>query len=50
MTRNALFEEIRDGAMKLSPVQMHSEAFLFMIDCTVKGLVGQDTIKKTKEE
>jgi hypothetical protein len=45
-----MFEEIRDSAMKVSSVQLHSEAFLFMIDCTVKLLIGQDTIKKTKEE
>jgi hypothetical protein len=49
MTHDAMLEEIRDRA-KASPVPLHSEAFLFMIDCTVKLLIGQDTIKKTKKE
>ncbi|MEA1899139.1 MAG: hypothetical protein U9N47_00005 [Thermodesulfobacteriota bacterium] len=44
-----MFEEIRDRAMKVSPFRLHSEVFLFMIDCTVKWLVSQEIIKKKKE-
>ena len=50
MTRNAMFEVIRDRAMKVSRFRLHSEVFLFMIDCNVKWLVIQDTIKKIIEE
>jgi len=45
-----MFEKIRDRAMKVSPFRLHSEVFVFMIDCTVKWLVSQDTIKKIKGE
>ena len=38
-----------DWAMKVSTLRLHLEVFLFMIDCVVKWLVSQDTIKKIKK-
>ena len=34
--------------MKVSPFRLHSEVFIFMIDCAVKWLVSQNIIKKKK--